>query len=150
MLILGLKVRLKIGVFIGIIVEDDGDVVPYSRLSCLIMGLMWSNQTCGEETHRSGLRELIFDLIPRLFFSSNISPLSFDGSGTPGQSSPPRRGSCGSTPGPTTPCPGLFAAKGGRTVSKHSGRGDSCLSISIRFTATRTDRHSHLNFRRPG
>lgn len=40
----------------------------YLRLSCLIMGLMWSNQTCGGGgKHRRGLRELIFHLILRLF-----------------------------------------------------------------------------------
>lgn len=57
------------------------------------------------------------------FHSTTISPSSSDGSGTPGQSSPPPRGSCGSTPGPTTPCPRLFAVDGDKkkTESEHSG-----------------------------
>lgn len=122
----------------------------YSRLSCLMMGLMWSNQTCGEETHRRGVRELIFELILRGFFSTIISPLSFDGSGTPGQSSPPRPGSCGSTPGPTAPCPRPFAGgKGGKTVSILAGMSPvasflTAHSISIHFTATQAACHSHF------
>lgn len=107
----------------------------YSRLSCLIMGLMWSNQTCGgrnttrrgfEGAHRSSDSEDIFTPPP-------ISPSSSDGSGTPGQSSPPPRGSCGSTPGPTAPCPRLFAVDGEKkkkTESEHSGL-DAWFSDSI-------------------
>lgn len=115
----------RIGVFIGVIVEGDGDVLLYSRLSCLIMGLMWSTQTCGgRNTTRMGMRELTVGLIQRVFYCTIISPSSSDGSGTPGQSSPPPRGSCVSTPGPTTPCPRLFAVDGGKTVY-------SCLTTRV-------------------
>lgn len=55
------------------------------------MGLMWSNQTCGGggET-QEGFEGTNFSSDSEVVFSSFISLLSFDGSETPGQSSPPR------------------------------------------------------------
>lgn len=83
----------------------------------------------GKKT-QEGFEGTYFSSDSAVVFSSFISLLSFDGSETPGQSSPPRWGSCGSTPGPTTPCPRLFAVNRGKTVTKEFSWGNCHLGYS--------------------
>lgn len=127
MLILVLKVKLNVCVW-----KELGYLLAllYKTMyicCCTYVWAVWLWAWCGPtkpvgNKHKMGFWGSSFLIWFWGYFSSTIlSPLSFDGSGTPGQSSPPRRGSCGSTPGPTKPCPRLFAAKGGKTVSEHSG-----------------------------
>lgn len=85
---------------------------------------LWGGKT------QEGFEGTYFSSDSEVVFSSFISLLSFDGSETPGQSSPPRWGSCGSTPGPTTPCPRLFAANRGKTVTKESSWDNCHLGLS--------------------
>lgn len=86
---------------------------------------LWGKKT------QEGFKGIYFSSDSEVVFSSFISLLSFDGSETPGQSSPPRWGSCGSTPGPTTPCPRLFAVNRGKTVTKASSWDNCHLRFSV-------------------
>lgn len=142
-------------------------VVTWCRLRCCTyVWAVWLLAWCGptkpveRNTHTHTLERLegtYFWSDSEVIFSSINSPLSSDGSGTPGQSSPPRWGSCGSTPGPTTPCPRLFAVNGEKKKQwQMPSRVFWRRTVSVSVAATRPDRHSHfiknkgLNLGRPG
>lgn len=114
------------------------------RLSWLIMGLIWSNQTCGKKDEKNNNTLLSSQLCKKKllfhFHLSPHSPSSFDGSETPSQSSPPQWGSCGSTPGRTAPCPRLFAVN--RRGEKNNKRTRVKITLLwVLFSAIRSEWH---------